>query len=294
MDVRKLMDIGRVSSTPINEGDETNEGLAATLRKQKKFRQKGRTATGAKKKRKNKLRGAALAAFRRVMKLPSTMKKRLKTRKKRKRMVKGYGESVVQHDPAYVRAVVEYAAESGKRRVAAQLLGVDPRLTSTPTGVYAAECAGRVLENKLLKKCYQGLEYVDENTLAMYFDKDAKDLKGAIERILGEDGQVKLVANPGDTLDEGEASEFFIYFVKPNADVVEAIEEEQFERDFVDEADDEDDEADDEDEGEEEADDDEDDEGDVDEMMGGGSKPKKKRPKMKAGMTGNEPPKRRY
>lgn len=144
-----------------------------------------------------------------------------------KRLNKRFGESAAMHSPAFLAAINTFVAQTGRHDIGAALAEtIDPRLTSTPVGLYAMDVADEIDENSgPLAAAFVDCLVIDENTVVFCFEEADGVAEQTIASALKNHGTVEVLAQPGDAISESETTDLYLASVTIPAERLEGVTE---------------------------------------------------------------------
>lgn len=136
-----------------------------------------------------------------------------RTRKFNKKFLR---DSTIVHNSAFLNSVNEFVQFSGRPDIGAAIIeGTDPRLTSTPVGLYALTVHDQLGEQTDIREALVDVMVLDEkaNTIAVFFEAADNVNEESLQRALREHGEVECLTVPGAAIDEANTADLYMFAV---------------------------------------------------------------------------------
>lgn len=191
--------------------------------------------SGMKVKITSKMRAARRRASVRLARLvkSASVQHKIGRTKKIRRGLYNSTDGVSRHSHSMIAAVVEFAQRTGNMKAAAAILeGTDPRITSTPIGMYGMDMAEKIGETPSISRVFVDFMVIDENTIGVCFEHAEDMTEGVLERELKPFGDVLTLYKPGDDVSEDEKSDLYMLAITvPENKLQDSVDEDVFEMD---------------------------------------------------------------
>jgi len=163
-----------------------------------------------------KERRARMRGVKRLIRARGTATGRRAAARTRKFNKKFLRDSVIVHSAGFLNAVNEFVQFSNRPDIGAAIIeGTDPRLTSTPVGLYALTVHDQLAEQTEIRESLVDVMVLDEkaNTIAVFFEASDLVNEDNLTRALREHGEVECLTVPGAAIDEANTADLYMFAV---------------------------------------------------------------------------------